>query len=179
MKKLKLLPLYLGAIILVAFANPTPPGTVAGIALIVLGELLRLWGCGHLNKNNTLTVTGPFAYVKNPLYVGSILIAVGFCLLANNIYLLAALMLMFCLYYIPFKKTVEANRLRKIFGPAYDDYDAKVPDYYPRLTPYSDKRAPWSFRRMVANSEAFLPLLLAAGVALILLRPQILALFRK
>ena len=67
-------------------------------------------------KNEMLTVTGPYAYVKNPLYVGSILITVGFCILANNIYILALAALMFCFHYIPYKKKVEGERLKKIFG---------------------------------------------------------------
>ena len=172
MRKLKLLPLYIGSILLILFARPTLSGTIVGISMIAVGEILRVWATGHLLKNKSLTVTGPYAYVKNPLYVGTILISAGLCVLANNIYLLATLMLLFCFYYIPYKKNVESSRLQKIFGAEYEDYDRNVPDYYPRLTPYSAKKGSWRFRNVVDNSEALLPLLLAGVVAIILTRPH-------
>lgn len=170
MLKVKLWALFIGAVLLVWLAKPTRTGIIAGLGLIAVGEFLRIWGCGHLQKNKELVVTGPYAYVKNPLYLGTVLITVGLCVLANNIYLLAAIALMFSLYYIPYKKTVEANRLRAIFGAPWEDYDAKVPDLFPRLTPYSDRKAPWRFRLFLHNSELGIVLLLVAGVALILTR---------
>jgi hypothetical protein len=110
--------------------------------------------------------------MKNPLYVGSILVTVGFCILANNIYVLAIATLMFCFHYIPYKKKVEGDRLKKIFGPQYEDYDEKVPDYLPRWIPYSDKKVPWSFRAFLDNSEAGIVLVSLLGILLILSRPQ-------
>jgi len=176
-KKLRRVPLFVGGILLVVFAKPNLPGIMVGIVLITLGEAIRIWGTGHLQKNETLTVTGPYAFVKNPLYVGSILITVGFCILGNNIYILAVATLMFCFHYIPYKKKIEGDRLRKIFGAAYEDYDRKVPDYLPRWTPYSDHRASWSFKSFVGNSEVGIVFLVAMGVALILSRPSWVLLF--
>ena len=177
MKKLRPIPLFVGGILLVVFAKPNLSGIMIGIGLITLGEAIRIWGTGHLQKNETLTVTGPYAFVKNPLYVGSILITVGFCILGNNIYILAVATLMFCFHYIPYKKKIEGDRLRKIFGAAYEDYDRKVPDYLPRWTPYSDHRASWSFKSFVGNSEVGIVFLIAMGVALILSRPSWVLLF--
>ena len=170
-RRLRKIPLFLAAGLLILFANPTLPGTLIGIALIGLGEALRIWGTGHLQKNETLTVTGPYAYVKNPLYAGSILITVGFCILANNIYILAAATLMFCLHYIPNKKRIEGDRLKRIFGRDYEDYAEKVPEYLPRRTPYSDQKSPWRFRVFLENSEAGIVLLNLLGILLILSRP--------
>ncbi len=171
MKKIRRIPLFIGAILLVLFANPNLPGTVVGILLIFLGEVVRIWAAGHLQKNEILTVTGPYAYVKNPLYIGSILIAAGFCILADNVYLLAAAMFMFCFHYIPYKKRVEGDRLRRIFGKEYDDYDEKVPDYLPRPTPYSDQRVSWSFKAFIENSEEGILLLILLGIIFIVTRP--------
>jgi protein-S-isoprenylcysteine O-methyltransferase Ste14 len=139
--------------------------------LIFLGESVRIWAAGHLQKNEVLTVTGPYAYVKNPLYIGSIFITAGFCILGDNIYLLAAAFFMFCFHYIPYKKRVEGDRLRKIFGKQFDDYDQKVPDYLPILTPYSSEKSPWQFGNFIENSEEGIVLLILAGILLILSRP--------
>jgi hypothetical protein len=109
--------------------------------------------------------------VKNPLYIGSILIAAGFCILADNIYLLAAATFMFCFHYIPYKKKVEGDRLKKIFGSRFEDYDEKVPDYIPSLDPYSNEKMSWKFGNFTGNSEEGIVLLNGVGVLLILSRP--------
>jgi protein-S-isoprenylcysteine O-methyltransferase Ste14 len=171
MKKIRRIPIFVGALLLILFAKPSPSGIIVGIALIVIGEVIRIWAAGHLEKNETLTVSGPYAYVKNPLYVGTILITVGFCILADNIYLLAAAMFAFCFHYIPYKKRVERDRLMEIFGKPYEDYDRNVDDYLPRWTPYSVQKIPWRFKLFFENSEEGIVLLNILGVLVILSRP--------
>jgi protein-S-isoprenylcysteine O-methyltransferase Ste14 len=171
LRKLRRVPLYIAAVLLVVFARPTLPGTIVGLVLIALGEAVRLWAAGHLQKNEVLTVTGPYAYVKNPLYIGTILIAAGYCIFADNVYLLALCMFMFCFHYIPYKKQVEGDRLRERFGADYDAYDRQVSDYIPRLTPYSSHRAPWSFRSCIENSEEGILFINLIAIALIFSRP--------
>jgi len=161
----------LGALLLVLFAKPYFLGIGAGLILIFLGESIRIWAAGHLQKNEILTVTGPYAYIKNPLYVGTILITMGFCILADNIYLLAAATFMFCFHYIPYKKRIEGDRLKKKFGIQYEDYDQKVPEYLPRWKRYSDKRVPWQFRCFIENSEGGILFIILVGIVLILSRP--------
>ena len=170
-RKARRVPLFIGAVLLVIFAKPQFPGVWIGLFLIALGEITRIWAAGHLQKNEVLTVTGPYAYVKNPLYIGTILITTGFCILADNIYLLAASTWMFCFHYIPYKKKVEGDRLTKIFGSRFEDYDQKVPEYLPRWKPYSNERAPWRFRYFIENSEEGILIILVAGILLILSRP--------
>jgi protein-S-isoprenylcysteine O-methyltransferase Ste14 len=170
-RKIRKIPLFIGALLLVIFAKPNLAGMVIGIILIIIGEGIRIWAAGHLQKNEMLTVTGPYAYVKNPLYIGSILITGGFCILADNIYILAIATFMFCFHYIPYKKRMEGDRLKKIFGERFEDYDQKVPDYIPRRTPYSDERASWRFKNFIENSEEGIVLLNVIGILLILSRP--------
>ena len=170
-RKIRRIPLFIGALLLVIFAKPQYPGILIGMVLIFLGEGIRIWAAGHLQKNEVLTVTGPYAYVKNPLYIGSILITAGFCILADSVYLLAAAFFMFCFHYIPYKKKVEGDRMKKIFGSQYEDYDGKVPDYLPRWTPYSNEKVSWQFRCLIENSEEGILLILLAGIVLILSRP--------
>lgn len=169
--KARRIPLFIGCFLLLAFAKPHFSGILIGMMMIFLGEGIRIWAAGHLQKNEALTVTGPYAYVKNPLYIGSILITAGFCILADNIYILAAAFFMFCFHYIPYKKKIEGDRLRKIFGSQYEDYDDKVPEYLPRRTPYSDKKISWQFRYFIENSEEGILLIVLAGILLVLSRP--------
>jgi hypothetical protein len=170
-RKIRRMPVFLGAILLVVLGKPYLTGMVVGMVLIILGEAIRIWAAGHLQKNEVLTITGPYAYVKNPLYIGTILITTGFCIFADNIYLLAAATFAFCFHYIPYKKKIEGDRLRKIFGRQYDDYDQKVPEYIPQWTPYSEKKARWQFKNYIENSEEGIGLMILAGVLLILSRP--------
>ena len=156
---------------MVIFARPNPVGAVIGTILVFGGELIRIWAAGHLQKNEVLTISGPYAYVKNPLYIGSILITAGFCVLADNIYLLTIALFMFCFHYIPYKKRVEGDRLKRIFGKEYEDYDEKVPDYLPRRTPYSDRKVPWSVKAFIENSEEGILLLIIVGIIAVLTRP--------
>lgn len=170
-KKFRKVPLFLGGVLLVIFAKPNPVGAVIGTILIFGGELIRIWAAGHLQKNEVLTISGPYAYVKNPLYIGSILITAGFCVLGDNIYLLTIALFMFCFHYIPYKKRVEGDRLKRIFGKEYEDYDEKVPDYLPRRTPYSDRKVPWSVKAFIENSEEGILLLIIVGIIAVLTRP--------
>ena len=177
MKKVRRIPIFIGGLLLVLFARPSQSGVIVGIVLVVLGEGVRIWAAGHLQKNETLTVTGPYAYVKNPLYVGTILITAGFCILGNNVYLLAAAMFAFCFHYIPYKKRVEGDRLKKIFGRPYEDYDEKVPEYLPRWTPYAEGKVSWRFKLFIENSEEGILLLNVIGILAILSRPYWSAIF--
>jgi len=176
-RKIRRLPVFIGALLLLLFAKPEPIGMGVGMILIMMGEAIRIWAAGHLQKNEFLTVTGPYAHVKNPLYIGTILITAGFCIFANNIYMLAAATFAFCFHYIPYKKKVEGDRLKKIFGSQYVDYDEKVPEYVPRRTPYSNEKARWQFKNFVENSEEGILLILIAGIVLILSRPYWSSLF--
>ena len=170
-RKVRRIPVFIGAILLIFFAKPGVVGMVVGMILIILGEAIRIWAAGHLQKNEILTVSGPYAYVKNPLYIGTILITAGFCIFADNIYILAAATFLFCFHYIPYKKRVEGGRLKKVFGSRYEDYDEKVPEYLPRWTRYSDEKASWQFKNFIGNSEEGILLIIIAGILLVLSRP--------
>jgi protein-S-isoprenylcysteine O-methyltransferase Ste14 len=170
-RKVRRIPLFIGALLLVIFAKPEIPGILIGMVLVFLGEGIRIWAAGHLQKNEVLTVTGPYAYVKNPLYIGSIFITTGFCIMADNIYLLAAAFFMFCFHYIPYKKKMEGDRLKRHFGNQYEDYDEKVPEYLPRMKRYSDQKGSWRVKHFVENSEEGILLIILAGIVLILSRP--------
>ncbi len=165
---LKALPAYLLGGLLLYTAQPQPDLYAIGLPMIFLGMLLRLWAAGHLRKNGEVTTTGPYAYVKNPLYLGTLLNLIGFCLIATQWAVLAAGTVLFFLYYAPFKKKRESDRLRNIFGEVWDAYDRAVPDYLPRLSPYGKRGAHrWEWSRVVANSEAETALATLVGITLV------------
>jgi protein-S-isoprenylcysteine O-methyltransferase Ste14 len=156
---------------LVWLARPSPVWFLAGGALVGLGEMIRLWAAGHLQKNADVTTTGPYAHVKNPLYLGSLLIMVGFGMMSRVWWLLAAGLAVFAIYYAPFKKRRESDRLRERFGERWVGYDRAVPDYLPRWTPYARRGAArWQPALVVENSERGMAVAVVCAVALIGLR---------
>lgn len=91
--------------------------------------------------------------------------------MADNIYFMALALYMFCFHYIPYKKRMEGDRLKKRFGSQYEDYDEKVPEYIPRTTRYSDQKGSWQVKHLIENSEEGILLIVLAGILLVLSRP--------
>ena len=101
---------------------------------MLAGLAVRAAASGHIRKNAELTTTGPYAYTRNPLYLGSILIAAGFLLAARSIWIAAATVVMFFLIYLPVVRA-EEKYLQSAF-PGYQAYAQGVPRFFPRLTPF-------------------------------------------
>jgi protein-S-isoprenylcysteine O-methyltransferase Ste14 len=114
-------------------ARPTLLFMALSLVLVVPGVLLRAYASGYVKKNRELTVTGPYAYTRNPLYLGSVLIAFGFALAAKSLWIAIALAVLFAVIYIPVIRG-EEEFLRSAF-PDFDAYAARVPRILPRLTP--------------------------------------------
>ncbi len=112
-------------------ARPLAWSLLASILLVVPGILLRSYASGYVKKNAELATTGPYAYTRNPLYVGSILIAFGFALAARSVWIALALTLLFLVIYWPVILG-EEEYLRTHFA-GYDDYARRVPRLLPRL----------------------------------------------
>jgi protein-S-isoprenylcysteine O-methyltransferase Ste14 len=117
------------------FARPAWAWIAAGSVLVVAGLAIRAAASGHIKKNRQLTTTGPYAYSRNPLYLGSILIAIGFVVAARNVWIAAGAALMFVIIYVPVV-IAEEKYLRSVFAD-YDQYAANVPRFFPRLTGYT------------------------------------------
>ncbi len=114
------------------FAAPTARSLAFGLPLAALGLLLRGWAAGHLAKNERLAESGPYAHVRNPLYLGTLTVAAGLALAAGRWPLAALFALAFGLVYLPVIE-LEEQHLRKLF-PEYADYAERVPMLWPRLT---------------------------------------------
>lgn len=116
------------------FARPAALGLVTGGAVALIGVVVRGWAAGHIEKNDRLATSGPYAHTRNPLYFGSFLIAAGFAM-AVHWALLLLVVAFFVLVYAP---NIERERrhIRERFGPEYDHYAENVPSFIPRGRPW-------------------------------------------
>ncbi len=126
---------FVTAIVFFVFAKPDGQWLLWSLLAVVPGLWLRGYAAGYVKKNAELTRTGPYAYTRNPLYLGSMLIAFGFALAAGRIWLGVLLLALFLAIYWPTILSEEAY-LRSTF-PGFDTYAAAVPRLLPRLTPAS------------------------------------------
>lgn len=126
---------FVFAVVYFWLARPTWRFLGLGAILIVPGLLIRALASGHVRKNEALATSGPYAYTRNPLYLGSLLIGVGFAVAARNWWVGAALVVMFVAIYVPVIRG-EESFLRTKF-PEFEEYARQVPRMFPRITPAS------------------------------------------
>jgi protein-S-isoprenylcysteine O-methyltransferase Ste14 len=170
---------FVCAVLFLLLARPTPWGLAVGGAVALLGLAIRAWAAGHIRKNTALAVSGPYAYTRNPLYLGSFVLGIGFTVAASNSPLLFLLLgglfaALFLGIYLPVMR-VEAKTLAELFGEDYRAYAASVPLLLPRLSPYrpagaskkSEARFDPSLYMRYREYRAALGLLVAWGVLVV------------
>jgi protein-S-isoprenylcysteine O-methyltransferase Ste14 len=133
------------AILYFWLAHPTWRFIALGTIAIVPGLFVRALASGHVRKNEALATSGPYAYTRNPLYLGSLFIGIGFAVAAQSLWIGLALVAMFFAIYLPVILD-EEKFLRKKF-PEYDAYARRVPRLFPGLGPQSPtaKNSPLGF----------------------------------
>ena len=129
------------AVIYVWLAHPTARSLIVGICLVIVGIFIRALASGHVKKNEELTTSGPYAYARNPLYLGSLVLAFGFVVASRNWIIAAIAAALLFAIYLPVIHG-EENFLRSRF-PKFEEYSEHVPRLFPRLTPY--RSSPGSF----------------------------------
>jgi protein-S-isoprenylcysteine O-methyltransferase Ste14 len=122
---------FLFAVFYFWLARPTWRSIMLGAIVIVPGLLIRTLASGHVRKDEELATTGPYAYTRNPLYLGSLLIGLGFAVAARSRWVDLALVVMFLAIYLPVIRDEEAF-LRQKF-PGFDEYAREVPRMFPKL----------------------------------------------
>ena len=115
------------------FAHPTWISLGWSLLLALPGLWLRAYASGYVKKNAELTMSGPYAYTRNPLYLGSMAIAFGFAAASRNLWILLALTALFLIIYLPVIRAEEEFLRAKFAG--FDAYAARVPRLLPRLVP--------------------------------------------
>ena len=124
---------FIFAAVFLWLARPTGHSVAWSLLLVVPGVWLRAYASGYVKKNTELATTGPYAYTRNPLYLGSMMIAFGFAAAAGSWVILVALAVLFTVIYLPTIRSEEAF-LRDHFT-SFTAYAAQVPRLLPRLTP--------------------------------------------
>ena len=112
-------------------ARPASGSLVLGVAVTIPGLLLRTLASGYVQKNQALTTDGPYAYTRNPLYLGSLIVAAGFAIAARSWWIVALMVFIFVCIYLPVIRAEEAF-LRHRF-PEYADYADRVPQLLPHF----------------------------------------------
>lgn len=135
---------------LVFLSDPSWASILWGLPVSLAGLWMRAWAAGHLAKNEQLAESGPYAYVRNPLYAGSLLVAGGVVIGARNGLMAMIFLSAFLLIYLPVIEQ-EQQHLTKLFA-GYRDYAARVPMLLPRLTP-AGKPGSFSAAQFWRNKE--------------------------
>lgn len=154
-----------GFLLLVCFAWLAHPSFISlwwSLLPIAAGLAIRAWAAGHLNKNQSLADSGPYAYTRNPLYLGSFIVALGMAVAGGNWILIVLVAAVFSLIYLPVME-LEEQHLTSLFD-SYRAYAARVPLLVPKPGPQG--AGAWSLATYLKNQEykAALGVLVALAV---------------
>ena len=167
---------YAFILLLLFVASPRRGRLAAGAAIVTAGLAVRVWATGYLHKNQKLTTQGPYAYVRHPLYAGTLLSLIGFGVAASGAggaagvalsLVLAVGLAVFFFYYLPYKARLEADRCLRRFGSTAERYLREVPNLLPFRRPFRGEPAFWSLRQVLVNNEHWTCLAAGAGLAIL------------
>ncbi len=145
---------FVFAFVVLYLATPTLPSLAIGAVVALIGESIRVWAAGHLEKSKEVTSSGPYRYTRHPLYLGSSLIGVGMAIASSNAIVVAIVIAYLVLTLTAAMRSEEAH-LREKFGDAYDAY---AQNRGPRV------ERSFSWQRAVYNREHHTMLGLATGL---------------
>ena len=149
------------------FSHPTARSLEAGLPISLLGLALRAWAAGCLAKDQRLATGGPYSHVRNPLYVGTLLVAAGLVAASRSVGLGILFAAVFLLVYLPVIQN-EEQHLRRLF-PEYAGYAAQVPALRPRLRPFPQRSSnPFRMALYLKNQEYNAGLGFSAGMLFLL-----------
>jgi len=151
---------FVFAAVVVWLASPTRSSLLVGAVIMLMGESLRLWAAGHLEKSKEVTRSGPYRYTRHPLYLGSSLIGIGIAVASHHL-IVAAIVIAYMVLTLTAAMRSEEAHLREKFGDAYDAYAEK------RAAPMD---RPFSWSRAIGNREHHTMLGLATGWLLLALK---------
>lgn len=135
LNRLRLKAVWLLVLPFLILARPTPSLLAIGAVVAAVGLIVRAWAAGTIHKESQLTTSGPYAFTRNPLYVGSFFIGLGVTV-AGGQWIWSALFVVFFVGVYARTMAVEAARLTELYGDRYRDYARNVPAFLPRVTPY-------------------------------------------
>jgi protein-S-isoprenylcysteine O-methyltransferase Ste14 len=141
LKRIRLWGAWLSVPVYLVFARPTADRLLAGATVLAVGCLIRAWAAGTIQKDRVLTTGGPYAYTRNPLYLGTLFVGLGVVVAGGQIAFLIAFLTFFAAIY---GRTMlrEQKYLENIFGEPYREYARTVPLFVPRLRVYRTRQEP-------------------------------------
>lgn len=139
-------------VVFLLLMHPSVRSLWVGGFITLLGSLIRLWSAGHIDKGRTLARGGPYSLTRNPLYVGSFLMAFGVLLAGQVYWLLIPFGMFFLGVYYPVMKR-EEEELLEGYGANFIDYARQVPLFIPRLLPTAKNSSRFSWSRVIGNRE--------------------------
>ena len=157
---------FIAAVLLVIFSRPTWHLMMIGAPIALCGLAIRAWAAGHLRKKVELATSGPYAHTRNPLYLGSCLVAAGCGVSAGNGWLGLVLLACMAAVYLPVMRA-EVRETRKLYANAYPGYEEAVPLFVPRLTPYRGpvrRRFDWRLYLARREYQALIGLAVVMGI---------------
>jgi protein-S-isoprenylcysteine O-methyltransferase Ste14 len=143
---------YAVGLLALALARPTLRSVLWALPLLVLGEALRIWASGHIEKTERLATGGPYAHTRNPLYLGSLLLALGVAVACSSL-AVAALAGLYLAAFYPSVIREEAAFLSQKFGADYEAWARAVPIFLPRLAQGGPRATRFSWSRVAKNRE--------------------------
>jgi protein-S-isoprenylcysteine O-methyltransferase Ste14 len=156
-------------ILFLLLMHPSARSLWIGAAITLPGSLIRLWAAGHIDKGKVLTQGGPYAMTRNPLYLGSFLMALGIILGGQGYWLLPLFGLFFATFYIPVMKA-EAENLLGIYGQGFVEYSRRVPAFFPAFQKAGAGASTFHWSRVVQNREHRNVVGLLAAEAILILK---------
>lgn len=134
------------------FAKPTVLTLAVGGVIATIGILIRGWAAGHIHKFEKLAVTGPYSFTRNPLYLGSFFLAIGFTIAAGVWWLSLITAALFLGIYLPVMR-VEESDLEIRFGAEFQEFVDNVPLFFPRPSPWKKIDANFDFQLYLKHRE--------------------------
>ena len=139
-------------VIFLYLMHPSRRSLLIGGVIAGSGALLRVWAAGHIEKGRALTQGGPYALTRNPLYLGSFIMALGVLIAGQSYWLLVPFAIFFLGFYYPVMRREERD-LHQGYGPEFLEYARRVPMFIPRLDFSSARSSTFLWSRVVRNRE--------------------------
>jgi protein-S-isoprenylcysteine O-methyltransferase Ste14 len=143
---------YAVGLLVLLLSRPSLESLLLGLPLGVTGEGIRVWASGHIDKTRSLATGGPYAFTRNPLYVGSLLLALALAVALASLWAVLAVAAYFAAFY-PSVIREEEGFLREKFAVEYGDWAVEVPPFLPRLTPGGPRASRFQWKRVGRNRE--------------------------
>jgi protein-S-isoprenylcysteine O-methyltransferase Ste14 len=160
---------FIFAVVFIVFSRPTTTTLLIGFPISLIGLAIRAWASGHIRKNSALAVSGPYAFTRNPLYLGSFFLGLGATVATGRWWLGVFFVILFFGIYLPVMR-VEESELTAIFGNEFRDYARAIPLFFPRLTRFEKSETRFDSQLYFRYREYRAAIGLVIGFALLVLK---------